>query len=81
MTEFLKNLHIRRIRAEDAADISGIQTAAANSRESIDFQQIIEPQVLKNEDANFVAERNGQVVGYPFSGFAGSADDHIASLV
>jgi len=63
----LENLQIRKIKAEDASDIGSIQAAITKSSTNIDFRQIIEDQVRKDEDASFVAEIGGKVVGYMIS--------------
>jgi len=63
----VENLQIRKIRAEDASEIGSIQAAITKSPTNIDFRQIIEDQVRKNEDASFVAEIGGRVVGYMIS--------------
>jgi len=85
MTDYPNNLYIRRIRAEDADQIGDIQTAITNSREPIDFKQILDRQVHKEEDASFVAEWDGQVVGYMisyilFGGFGLQKSAWIATL-
>ena len=67
MDELVENLQIRKIRAEDASDIGNIQAAITKSPTNIDFRQIIEEQVRKDEDASFVAEMGGKVVGYMIS--------------
>lgn len=67
MDELLKNLEIRKIKAEDASDIGSIQAAITKSPTNIDFRQIIEEQVRKDEDVSFVAEIGGKVVGYMIS--------------
>jgi ribosomal protein S18 acetylase RimI-like enzyme len=67
MDELLENLQIRKIKAEDASDISQIQSAITKSSPTIDFRQIIEQQVRKDEDVSFVAEIGGKVVGYMIS--------------
>jgi len=61
------NLQIRKIKAEDASDIGSIQAAITKSPTNIDFRQIIEDQVRKDEDVSFVAEIDGRVVGYMIS--------------
>ncbi len=63
----MENLQIRKIKAEDASDISQIQSAITKSSPTIDFRQIIEQQVRKDEDVSFVAEIGGKVVGYMIS--------------
>ena len=67
MDELLKNLQIRKIKAEDASHIGSIQAAITKSPTNIDFRQIIEEQVRKDEDVSFVAEIDGKVVGYMIS--------------
>ena len=67
MDEPLKNLQIRKIKPEDASDIGSIQAAITKSPTNIDFRQIIEEQVRKDEDVSFVAEIGGKVVGYMIS--------------
>jgi len=67
MDELLENVQIRKIKAEDASDISQIQSAITKSSPTIDFRQIIEQQVRKDEDVSFVAEVDGRVVGYMIS--------------
>ena len=63
----MKNLQIRKIKAEDASDIGSIQAAITKSPTNIDFRQIIEDQVRKDENVSFVAEIDGRVVGYMIS--------------
>jgi ribosomal protein S18 acetylase RimI-like enzyme len=63
----VKNLLIRRIKTEDADDIGRIQSAIIKSPLKIDFKGIIEEQVRKDEDASFVAEIEGRVVGFMIS--------------
>ncbi len=67
MDEWIENLQIRRIQAEDAADITNIQSAITKSPATIDFRQIIEEQIRKGEDASFVAVIKGKIVGYMIS--------------
>ncbi|MCK5255012.1 MAG: GNAT family N-acetyltransferase [Deltaproteobacteria bacterium] len=67
MDELVENLQIRKIKAEDASDIGSIQAAITKLPTNIDFRQIIEDQVRKDEDVSFVAEIDGRVVGYMIS--------------
>ncbi len=67
MDNSLKNLIIRKIKAEDAAEIGRIDAIITKSTDKTDFRQIIVEQVRKNEDASFVAESDGKVVGYMIS--------------
>ena len=63
----MENLLIRKITLEDADELSRIQTAISKSSPEIDFGQIVKEQLQKNEDASFVAEIDGKVVGYMIS--------------
>lgn len=67
MDNLLENLLIRKIRIEDADDLTRIQAAITKTPTRIDFRQVIEEQVRKNEDASFVAEIDGNVAGYMIS--------------
>jgi ribosomal protein S18 acetylase RimI-like enzyme len=60
----VENCIIRRLRPEDADDISRISAAITNVPEACDFKRMIEDQSKRSEDASFVAEREGKVVGY-----------------
>jgi len=63
----LDNLKIRKIKIEDAEDISKIQYIITKSPVTIDFKHVIEKQILTDGDASFVAEVKGKVVGYMIS--------------
>lgn len=67
MDNLLENLVIRRVKIEDADDMTRIQAAITKTLTKIDFKQVIEEQVLKNDDASFVAEIDGKVAGYMIS--------------
>ena len=60
----MENCIVRRLRPEDADDISRISAAITNVPEACDFRRMIEDQSKRSEDASFVAEREGKVVGY-----------------
>jgi ribosomal protein S18 acetylase RimI-like enzyme len=62
-----KDLVIRKIKPEDADEISRIEAVITKSPDRTDFKQIIVKQVRKDEDASFVAEIDGKVVGYMIS--------------
>ena len=67
MDKSVENMLIRRIKLEDADDISRIQAAITKSRQKIDFIKIIKEQIRQNKDISFVAEIDGKVVGYMIS--------------
>lgn len=60
----MKNCIIRRLRPEDADDINQISAAITNIPPEYDFKRMIEDQAIRSEDASFVAEMDGKVVGY-----------------
>jgi len=62
-----KDLVIRKIKPEDADEISRIEAVITKSPDRTDFKQIIVKQVRKDEDASFVAEIDGKVAGYMIS--------------
>ena len=68
MNNVIENLVIRKIRTEDADEISRIQAGIIKPSTKTDFRHIIEGQVCKeDEEASFVAEIDGKVVGYMIS--------------
>jgi N-acetylglutamate synthase-like GNAT family acetyltransferase len=60
----IDNLLIRKLKAEDAADICEIHGFITQSPVNPDFKRILEAQARSDEGANFVAELDGRVVGY-----------------
>ena len=58
---------IRKLKTEDAKDISKISEAISPGQEKPDFTQIVKQQTQENENASFVAESDGEVVGYMIS--------------
>ena len=63
----MNDILIRKLRAEDAEDISKIYAAITRTPVKNDFIHIIAGQVNRKEDASFVAEFDGRVVGYMIS--------------
>ena len=63
----MENALIRKLKAEDAQDISRIYAGITQTPVKDDFIKIIEEQVNRKEDASFVAELDGRVVGYMIS--------------
>jgi hypothetical protein len=60
----MDDLIIRRLKKEDAEDISRIDSAITKKRSKLDFKRIVEEEVEKAVDASYVAELRGKVVGY-----------------
>jgi ribosomal protein S18 acetylase RimI-like enzyme len=69
MERVADKLLIRKIELEDADQISEIQSAITNTAAGIDFRQIIEQQLQRDEDIGYVAEIDGRVVGFIISSF------------
>ena len=67
MNNVIESLLIREIRIEDAQRLSEIQASITKSPLDFDFKDIIEEQVRRSENASYVAEMNGKVVGYMIS--------------
>ena len=63
----MKDALIRKLKAKDAEDISKIYAGITQTPVKDDFIKIIEEQVNRKEDASFVAELDGRVVGYMIS--------------
>jgi len=63
----VERLQIRALRAEDAGEISRIQSAITQTPSEIDFKKVFDDQVKGSGSASFVAELEGRVVGYMIS--------------
>ena len=63
----MKQVLVRRLRAEDTEDICRIQAEITQTSVNDDFERIIKEQARREENANFVAEHEGKVVGYMIS--------------
>ena len=63
----MENVVIRRLMREDAEDITRIYGAITQADVKIDFRRVIEEQTGKSDDASFVAESEGRVIGYMIS--------------
>lgn len=63
----MNTLLIRKLKIEDAGDVGRIFAAITKTRAGIDYRRVIEEQVRREEDASFVAEREGKVVGFMIS--------------
>ncbi len=61
------NVIIRRLKPEDTDDICRIYAAITKLPVKTDFKQTIKEHALKEENATFVAEIKGRVVGYMIS--------------
>jgi len=67
MDDLVNDLLIRKIKPEDADEITAIQSAITKASPAIDFRYIIEEHVQRGGDVSFCAELDGKVVGYMIS--------------
>ena len=58
---------IRKMRKEDAEDVSRIDAAITKSPSRLDFKRVVAEAAKKNRNASFVAEIRGKVVGFMVS--------------
>ena len=63
----MDNVRIRKLKAEDAKDISRIYSAITQKPVGKEFKRILEEQAPRDENACFVAELQGKVIGYMIS--------------
>ncbi len=63
----MDNILIRKLTREDAEEISKIYLSITKTASVEDFRKIVAKQAQRDEDASFVAELNGKVVGYLIS--------------
>ena len=63
----MDNVVIRRLKTVDANDISKIYSAITQKSVKTDFKNLIEKHAQRDEDACFVAELDGKVVGFMIS--------------
>ena len=67
MNDLIEGLLVREIKVEDAERLGEIQASITKVAPDFDFRQIIEPQISRRENASYVAEVDGKVVGYMIS--------------
>lgn len=63
----MDNMLIRRMKPGDADEISRIYGAITQKPIQADFKKLVKEHALRTEDACFVAELDGQVVGFMVS--------------
>ena len=63
----MENVLIRKLKIEDADDITRIHEAITQSPVKIDYKRVIKERVGKTDEASYVAEVKGKVVGYMIS--------------
>lgn len=63
----MKNTFVRRLLPDDAGEIGRISSAITGAHNRTDFKSVIGRQAYSEDDASFVAERDGKLVGYCIS--------------
>ena len=63
----MENILIRKLTINDVDDISGIYAAITQKPVDMDLKRIVEEQSPREENACYVAELEGKVVGYMIS--------------
>ena len=63
----MENVLIRKLIAEDADEISKIYEAITQKPAKADFKQLVQEHAQNKDDACFVAELDGRVVGFMIS--------------
>lgn len=81
----MENIQTRRLRKEDAEAISQIYAAITMKAADPDFKRVVEEHALRKDEACFVAELAGKVVGFMISyiltaGFGMAKSAWIATL-
>ncbi len=81
----MDNFQIRRLKVEDAETISQIYAAITRRPVEPDFKRVVEEHARSGEQACFVAEHQGKVVGFMISyiltaGFGEAKSAWIATL-
>ena len=63
----MDNIQIRRLKVEDAEDIARIYASITLRPVEPDFKRVVEEHAQSGEEACFVAEHEGKVVGFMIS--------------
>ena len=63
----MNNTIVRRLRPDDAGEIAKISSSITVTHNRTDFQVVIGRQPQSEDDASFIAEREGKLVGYCIS--------------
>jgi ribosomal protein S18 acetylase RimI-like enzyme len=63
----VENIQIRSLKIEDSEEITRIYAAITRKPASADFKRVVEDHARREDGACFVAEMNGQVVGFMLS--------------
>ena len=63
----MENFSIRRLKIDDAYEISKIYSSITQKPVKTDFKRLIEVHAQKDEDACFVAELGNKIVGFMIS--------------
>jgi ribosomal protein S18 acetylase RimI-like enzyme len=81
----VKNIQVRKLKKDDSEEVGRIYAAITRKPVSADFKRVVEDHASREEDACFVAEIDGKVVGFMISyiltaGFGVAKSAWIATL-
>ncbi len=63
----MDKVHIRKLQKKDADEVSRIYAAITMQPVDPDFKRVVEEHASRDDEACFVAERDGKVVGFMIS--------------
>lgn len=63
----MSHIVVRRLRRKDSAAIGRIGSAINQESPDLDYHRIVEEELKRESDASFVAEVDGELVGYMIS--------------
>jgi ribosomal protein S18 acetylase RimI-like enzyme len=63
----VSHINVRRLSSKDSAAISKIGSAIDPESPDLDYRRIVKEELKRESDASFVAEVDGEVVGYMIS--------------
>ena len=63
----MDNVKIRKLQKKDADEISRIYAEITRQSVDLDFKRVVEDHARRDDEACFVAERDGRVVGFMIS--------------
>lgn len=63
----MDKVQLRRLRKEDADEVSRIYAAITMKAVDPDFKRVVEDHARRDDEACFVAEREGKIVGFMIS--------------
>lgn len=63
----MSQITVRRLRKQDSAAIGRIGSAINQESTGLDYRRVVDEELRRGSDASFVAEVDGEIVGYMIS--------------